>query len=71
MTSQEELAYIREGFNQNIRSDGRQAEELRPVVLEIAQLLQASGSARLKLGDTDVLVAVKVNSLLGARLAKR
>lgn len=60
MCSQEEVAYISEGFNQNLRSDGRQTEELRSLVLETGQLVQASGSARLKLGDTDVLVAVKV-----------
>lgn len=60
MCSQEELAYISEGFSQNVRGDGRQADDLRPIVLDTAQLVQASGSARLKLGDTDVLVAVKV-----------
>ena len=62
MCSQEELAYISEGFDQNIRSDGRQVEDIRPIVLETAQLVQASGSARLKLGETDVLVAVKVST---------
>lgn len=62
MCSQDELAYISEGFDQNIRSDGRQVEDIRPIVLETAQLVQASGSARLKLGETDVLVAVKVST---------
>ena len=62
MCSQEELIHIREGFLQDVRSDGRGTEELRSVVLETGQLVQASGSARLKLGSTDVLVAVKVRS---------
>lgn len=52
--------YIREGFVQDVRSDGRNTEELRSIVLETGQLVQASGSARLRLGFTDVLVAVKV-----------
>lgn len=61
MCSQEELVYIQEGFQQNVRSDGRNTEELRSIVLETGQLVQASGSARLRLGATDVLVAVKVS----------
>ncbi|DBA92888.1 hypothetical protein WJX77_008146 [Trebouxia sp. C0004] len=60
MCSQEELVYIREGFQLDVRSDGRNTEELRSIALETGQLVQASGSARLKLGATDVLVAVKV-----------
>lgn len=67
MCSQEELVYIREGFQLDVRSDGRTTEELRPIVLETGQLVQASGSARLKLGATDVLVAVKVSA--GATLS--
>ncbi len=63
MCSQEELVYIREGFQQEVRGDGRNTEELRSIVLETGQLVQASGSARLKLGATDVLVAVKVSVL--------
>lgn len=49
---------------QDVRSDGRSTEELRSVVLETGQLVQASGSARLKLGLTDVLVAVKVSTVI-------
>ena len=60
MCSQEELVYIRQGFQHKIRSDGRNTEEFRSIVLQTGQLVQASGSARLKLGLTDVLVAVKV-----------
>ena len=52
--------YICEGFQLDVRTDGRNTEELRSIVLETGQLVQASGSARLKLGVTDVLVAVKV-----------
>ncbi|KAL3148401.1 hypothetical protein ABBQ38_013858 [Trebouxia sp. C0009 RCD-2024] len=60
MCSQEELVHIQNGFLHDVRSDGRGTEELRSIVLETGQLVQASGSARLKLGLTDVLVAVKV-----------
>lgn len=60
MCSQEEVIHIQSGFLHDVRSDGRCTEELRPIVLETGQLVQASGSARLKLGLTDVLVAVKV-----------
>lgn len=70
MCSQEEVAYISEGFNLNLRSDGRQADQLRQLVLETGQLVQASGSARLKLGDTDVLVAVKVSAEYAAGVTK-
>ena len=62
MCSQEELVYVREGFQLDVRSDGRNTEQLRSIVLETGQLVQASGSARLKLGATDVLVAVKVSA---------
>ena len=65
MSSQEELVYIREGFQQNIRGDGRNRNELRSIVLETGKLVQAGGSARLKLGLTDVLVAVKVRACSG------
>ena len=60
MCSQEEHIHIQEGFLQDVRNDGRSTEGLRSIVLETGQLVQASGSARLKLGLTDVLVAVKV-----------
>ena len=60
MCSKEEHIHIQEGFLQDVRNDGRSTEELRSIVLETGQLVQASGSARLKLGFTDVLVAVKV-----------
>ena len=62
MCSQEEHIHIREGFLHDVRSDGRSTEELRSIVLETGQLVQASGSARLKFGLTDVLVAVKVRT---------
>lgn len=63
MCSHEEQIHIRNGFDQDVRSDGRSTEELRSITLEAGQLVQASGSARLKLGLTDVLVAVKVVNL--------
>ena len=66
MCSQEELTHIEKGFQHDVRSDGRSTEEFRPIILETGQLVQASGSARLKLGLTDVLVAVKVRNFIAA-----
>ena len=65
MCSQEELIHTEKGFQYDVRSDGRSTEELRSLILETGQLVQASGSARLKLGLTDVLVAVKVRNFIG------
>lgn len=70
MCSHEELVYTREGFQLDVRGDGRNTEELRSIVLETGQLVQASGSARLKLGATDVLVAVKVSARAAELISK-
>jgi len=42
------------------RSDGRTPEEVRPITVEKNFATNAEGSARVKLGNTDVLVGVKV-----------
>jgi exosome complex component RRP42 len=42
------------------RSDGRTPEEVRPLTIEKNYIKNAEGSARIKLGNTDVLVGVKV-----------
>ena len=43
------------------RSDGRTPEEVRPLVIEKNYIKNAEGSARIKLGNTDVLVGVKID----------
>ena len=42
------------------RNDGRDCSDFRPIELELGVVPQASGSARLHLGNTDVVVGVKV-----------
>eukprot|EP01100_Stratorugosa_tubuloviscum_P012161 TRINITY_DN5631_c0_g1_i1.p1 TRINITY_DN5631_c0_g1~~TRINITY_DN5631_c0_g1_i1.p1 ORF type:complete len:307 (-),score=131.54 TRINITY_DN5631_c0_g1_i1:114-1034(-) len=54
-----EQKYVREGIFSNLRNDGRQRLDFRPLQLETGILDQANGSARLKLGSTDILVGVK------------
>ncbi|KAI8073074.1 ribosomal protein S5 domain 2-type protein [Gongronella butleri] len=55
-----EKTYITEGIDNDCRADGRARMDYRTLVLEAGLLSQASGSARGRLGDTDVLVGVKV-----------
>lgn len=44
------------------RSDGRGPEEVRPLRIEKGYVSTAEGSARVHLGNTDVLVGVKINT---------
>ncbi|ORX60494.1 hypothetical protein DM01DRAFT_1300281 [Hesseltinella vesiculosa] len=55
-----EKAYIQDGVAHDCRADGRSRLEYRHLVLESGLLSQAGGSARCRLGETDVLVGVKV-----------
>jgi exosome complex component RRP42 len=58
--SKSESLYIEEGIKQDVRNDGRQKLDFRPFKLETKLIVQSNGSARVKLGNTDVLVGVKV-----------
>ncbi|KAI8092767.1 ribosomal protein S5 domain 2-type protein [Halteromyces radiatus] len=60
LISPAEKSYIEQGIEQDCRADGRGRLEYRHIVLESGLLSQASGSARCRLGDSDVLVGVKV-----------
>ncbi|CAO3598585.1 unnamed protein product [Absidia cylindrospora] len=60
LISPAEKSYIEQGVEQNCRADGRGRLEYRHIVLELGLLSQASGSARCRLGDSDVLVGIKV-----------
>lgn len=42
-----------------MRNDGRKRNDYRPVELETDVVTHASGSARLRLANTDILVGVK------------
>lgn len=63
LISDAEREYITQGVEQNIRNDGRGREDYRAVEVQLGVIAQASGSARLKLGNTDVIVGVKVSAL--------
>ena len=60
LISQSESEYIAQGFEKGIRNDGRLPLQYRPIGIEIGVLQQSSGSARCRLGYTEVLVSVKV-----------
>lgn len=59
--SSAERAFVRDGIEQSVRVDGRAREDYRSMVLELGVVPQASGSSRLRLGGTDVMVAVKAD----------
>ncbi|XP_018331169.1 exosome complex component RRP42 [Agrilus planipennis] len=55
-----EKTFILHGVEENFRIDGREREDYRPMEVEIGIISHAFGSARLRLANTDVLVAVKI-----------
>ncbi|KAI9312852.1 ribosomal protein S5 domain 2-type protein [Dichotomocladium elegans] len=55
-----ERDYITQGIESDCRADGRNRLEYRQLVLETGTLSQTNGSARCRLGESDVLVGVKV-----------
>lgn len=65
MASQGERSFCSQCIAQGLRLDGRGLLDVRPLELELGLIAQASGSARLHLGSTDVIVGVKVIDLAG------
>jgi len=57
--SEGEKSFILHGIQQDVRCDGRSNLDYRPIELETGVVTHASGSARLRLANTDVLVGVK------------
>lgn len=57
--SPSEREYIAGGVEANLRADGRARQDWRAVSVELNPVPQAAGSARVRLGSTDVLVSVK------------
>ncbi|KAJ8919845.1 hypothetical protein NQ315_006374 [Exocentrus adspersus] len=55
-----EKTFVLHGVEENFRVDGREREDYRPMELETDIVSHAFGSARLRLANTDVLVAVKI-----------
>ncbi|XP_047976654.1 exosome complex component RRP42-like isoform X1 [Salvia hispanica] len=54
-----EKTFIKGGIDQDLRTDGRKRLTHRPIFVETGIIPQASGSARVKLGATDVIASVK------------
>ncbi|GLH08754.1 Exosome complex component RRP42 [Gryllus bimaculatus] len=59
LLSEAEKTFILRGAESNFRVDGRKRLDYRPMELETDVVSHASGSARLRLANTDVLVGVK------------
>ncbi|CAL9155901.1 unnamed protein product [Musa hybrid cultivar] len=57
--SEGEKRFIRGGIAQDLRTDGRQRLHYRPISIETGVIPQANGSARVRLGATDVIVSIK------------
>lgn len=51
--------FIKESLNNNVRSDGRKLDDYRDIEIETGIIPQANGSARVKLGETEVVAGVK------------
>ncbi len=69
--SQAEVDYCVLSVEKGLRLDGRQATDFRPLEVELSPIAQASGSARLRLGSTDVIVGVKVSAGVATGRAHR
>ncbi|HTX44201.1 MAG TPA: exosome complex protein Rrp42 [Methanocella sp.] len=52
--------YIYSLANQGDRADGRKFDEFRPLSVEVGVISKAEGSARVKIGESQVVVGVKV-----------
>lgn len=55
-----EQHFIQGGIAQDLRCDGRKRLTYRPIHVETGVIPQANGSARVKIGATEVIASVKV-----------
>lgn len=58
--SDAQKAFILESVAKNVRCDGREQRQTRDVEITCGVIAQAAGSSRVRVGGTDVIVAVKV-----------
>jgi len=58
--SQSEKVFIVDGIHQGHRNDGRGLLDFRPTIVEFGVLPNAHGSARVQLGATDLVAAIKL-----------
>ncbi|PON35475.1 Polyribonucleotide nucleotidyltransferase [Trema orientale] len=54
-----EKHFIQGGIAQDLRSDGRKRLTYRPIYVETGVIPQANGSARVRMGSTNVIATVK------------
>lgn len=59
LISDAEKTFILHGVEDNLRCDGRTRCDYRPMEIETGIVTHANGSCRLRLANTDILVAVK------------
>jgi len=52
--------HILQALSKGIRFDGRKAEDFREISVEIGVSKSAEGSARVKIGDTEVIAGIKM-----------
>ncbi|KAJ1691256.1 hypothetical protein LUZ63_015411 [Rhynchospora breviuscula] len=57
--SEGEKQFLRGGIEQNLRADGRTRNQFRPISVETGVIPQANGSARVRLGATEVIASIK------------
>jgi exosome complex component RRP42 len=69
LVSEAEKVYVLHGVQEDLRVDGRRRSDLRPLMVESDLVTHTSGSAHLRLANTDVLVGVKAE--LDATLPER
>ncbi|XP_042056029.1 exosome complex exonuclease RRP42-like [Salvia splendens] len=55
-----EQTFIKGGIYQDLRTDGRKRLTYSPIFVETGIIPQASGSARVKLGATDVIASAEL-----------
>ena len=60
MITKIDRSYIRNLVKEGLRVDGRRFDETRNLVVEVNTVKSAEGSATVKLGDTEVIVGVKM-----------
>lgn len=53
--------HVQKSLAKNIRLDGRRLDEFRPITLEYGISKNAEGSARVRIGETEVLAGVKMS----------
>ncbi len=51
-----------DGLSKGKRLDGRNLEDLRPIEIEVGLIKKANGSARVKVGNSEVVAGVKVET---------